>query len=68
MFGNMFPKMLSTKGKNKISMLAQNSNNRNSNIELFRFVLMFVICFWYLLVHGVGVKNIGMMDEVTIGV
>lgn len=48
-------------------MLAQNNNNRNSNIELLRFVLMFVICFWHLLVHGVGVKNIGMIDEATIG-
>lgn len=32
---------------------------RNSNIELLRFILMFAICLWHLFVHGFGIKDIG---------
>ena len=34
------------------------ANKRNSNIELFRFILMNGICLWHMLVHGMNIKNI----------
>lgn len=33
------------------------SNQRETNIELLRFVLMFLICVWHTLVHGFDYKN-----------
>lgn len=38
-------------------MVNQISNSRNTNIELLRYVLMFMICIWHTLVHGYDYKN-----------
>lgn len=35
------------------------SKQRNSNIEIFRFVLMCFILFWHILVHGYNLKMMG---------
>ena len=35
------------------------SNSRNTNIEIFRLLLMLGICFWHVLVHGFNVKMVG---------
>lgn len=37
-------------------------STRNSNIELFRFVLMLAICLWHTMVHGFGYINMGDPD------
>lgn len=34
---------------------------RNSNVEIFRFLLMFGICVWHLLVHGFNLKSMGVV-------
>lgn len=39
-------------------------SNRNSNIELFRFILMMGICLWHTMVHGFGYINMGNMDDI----
>lgn len=38
------------------------SYNRNSNIEILRFILMCFIFFWHILVHGYNLKMLGMDD------
>lgn len=38
------------------------SKQRNSNIEIFRFVLMCFILFWHILVHGYNLKMMGGED------
>lgn len=38
---------------------AANHQNRNSNIELLRFVLMLLICVGHLFAHGLGLKYMG---------
>lgn len=35
------------------------TKQRNSNIEIFRFVLMCFILFWHILVHGYNLKTMG---------
>ena len=35
------------------------SETRNSNIEIFRLVLMIAIFFWHIIMHGYGFKSIG---------
>ena len=39
-------------------------SKRNSNIELFRFILMLGICLWHTMVHGFGYINMGNMDNI----
>lgn len=36
---------------------------RNSNIELFRFILMIGICIWHMFVHGFNIKYIGINNS-----
>ena len=36
-----------------------NKRNRNTNVEILRFVLMVFICFWHIIVHGYGFKCFG---------
>lgn len=37
--------------------MTQNNNQREKNIEILRFVLMFLICVWHTMVHGFDYKN-----------
>ena len=41
------------------------TKQRNTNIEILRFILMCFIFFWHILVHGYNLKQLG-GDEVTV--
>lgn len=42
--------------------MAVNNKVRNTNIEIFRFVLMVGILLWHLIIHGCGLSDIGKSD------
>lgn len=40
-------------------------NQRNSNIELLRFILMVTICILHMFIHGLGINNIGHAESIN---
>ena len=40
--------------------LKNSSKDRNTNIEILRFILITFICFWHIIIHGYNFKQIGL--------